>query len=162
MSEILLRAVRRVGTSGAPADIRIVDGRVTEIAPTGTLDPSSVDTDVVEAGGAWLGPGLRDHHTHFDQWALVRRRVDVTGCDSAEATADLLAAVARAGVTDRVLVGHGYRDGTWPRPARRELLDRAAPSLPTVVISADLHAVWCSTSALAHFGQVLGRPLEAG
>ncbi|OII04434.1 amidohydrolase [Curtobacterium sp. MCBA15_005] len=162
MSEILLRTVRRVGTSGAPADVRVVDGRVTEIAPTGTLDPTSVDTDVVEAVGAWLGPGLRDHHTHFDQWALVRRRVDVTGCDSAEATADLLAAVARAGVADRVLVGHGYRDGMWPRPARRELLDRAAPGLPVVVISADLHAVWCNALALAHFSAAVGRPLEAG
>lgn len=49
MTEILLRTVRRVGTSGAPADVRIVDGRVAEIAPAGTLDPMSVDTDVVEA-----------------------------------------------------------------------------------------------------------------
>ncbi|QQD77061.1 amidohydrolase family protein [Curtobacterium sp. YC1] len=162
MTEILLRTVRRVGTSGAPADVRIVDGRVTAIAPTGTLDPTSPDADGVETAGAWLGPGLVDHHTHFDQWALVRRRVDVTGCDSAEATADLLARAARADVADRLLVGHGYRDGTWPRPARRELLDQAAPGLPVVVISADLHAVWCNALALAHFGVVLGRPLETG
>lgn len=162
MSAVLLRSVRRVGTSGTPADVLVADGVVTAIAPAGTLAPSGSDTEVVDAGGAWLGPGLVDHHTHFDQWALVRRRVDVTGCDSAEATADLLADVARTGVADPVLVGHGYRDGLWPRPARRALLDAAAPSLPTVVISADLHAVWCSTSALAHFGQVLGRPLEAG
>ncbi len=99
---------------------------------------------------------------HFDQWALVRRRVDVSGCDSAEATADLLAAVARTDAPDRVLVGHGYRDGLWPRPARRELLDRAAPRLPAVVIAGDLHAVWCNALALDHFAAVLGRPLPAG
>ena len=162
MSEILLRTVRRVGTSGAPADVRIADGLVTEIAPAGTLDPAGPDTEVVEAAGAWLGPGLRDHHTHFDQWALVRRRVDVSGCDSAESTADLLAAVARTGVPDRVLIGHGYRDGLWPTPARREMLDQAAPGLPTVVISGDLHAVWCNALALAHFSALVGRPLEAG
>lgn len=162
MSEILLRTVRRVGTSGAPADVRITDGRVTEIAPAGTLDPAGPDTEVVDAAGAWLGPGLRDHHTHFDQWALVRRRVDVSGCDSAESTADLLAAVARTGVPDRVLIGHGYRDGLWPTPARRELLDQAAPGLPTVVISGDLHAVWCNALALAHFSALVGRSLEAG
>lgn len=162
MTEILLRTVRRVGTSGAPADVRVLDGRVTEIAPTGTLDPSGPDTDVVETGGAWLAPGLVDHHVHFDQWALVRRRVDVSGCDSAEATAALLAAVARTSAADRALVGHGYRDGLWPTPARRALLDQAAPGLPVVVISADLHAVWCSTAALAHFSEVVGRPLVAG
>ncbi|ROP74228.1 amidohydrolase [Curtobacterium sp. PhB115] len=162
MNEILLRTVRRVGTSGAPADVRIVDGRVSEIAPTGTLDPTGPDTEVVEAAGAWLGPGLRDHHTHFDQWALVRRRVDVSTCDSAESTAALLADVARTGVTDRVLIGHGYRDGLWPTPARRELLDQAAPGLPTVVISGDLHAVWCNALALEYFSAVVGRPLETG
>ena len=162
MTEILLRTVRRVGTSGAPADVRIVDGRVTEVAPAGTLDAAGPDTDVLEAAGAWLAPGLVDHHVHFDQWALVRRRVDVSGCDSAEATADLLAEVARTGVADRVLIGHGYRDGMWPRPARRELLDQAAPRLPVVVISGDLHAVWCNAAALAHFSELVGRPLVAG
>ncbi|KQS08749.1 hypothetical protein ASG04_07275 [Curtobacterium sp. Leaf183] len=162
MSEVLLRTVRRVGTSGAPADVRVTDGVVTAVAPAGTLDATSTDTDVLQADGAWLGPGLVDHHTHFDQWALVRRRVDVSVADSAEATADLLAAVARTGVADRVLIGHGYRDGMWPRPASRELLDRAAPGLPVVVVSADLHAVWCNALALSHFGAVLGRPLVAG
>ncbi|MDM7892392.1 amidohydrolase [Curtobacterium caseinilyticum] len=161
MNDVLLRTVRRVGTSGAPCDVRIVGGRVEAVAPAGTLDVTEADTDVVEAGGAWLGPGLVDHHVHFDQWALVRRRVDVSGCGSAEETADLLAAVARTDAPDRVLVGHGYRDGMWPRPARRELLDRAAPGLPAVVISADLHAVWCNTTALAHFGALVGRPLPA-
>ncbi|WP_439690403.1 amidohydrolase [Curtobacterium sp. SP.BCp] len=162
MTETLLRTVRRVGTSGAPSDVRIVDGRVTAIAPAGTLEPSGPDTDVIEASGAWLGPGLVDHHVHFDQWALVRRRIDVSGCDSAEATADLLADAARTGVTDRVLVAHGYRDGMWPRPARRALLDQATPGLPVVVISADLHAVWCNALALTHFAALVGRPLAAG
>lgn len=161
-TQVLLRTVRRVGTSGAPADVRIVDGRVTDIAPAGVLDPMSPDADVVETAGAWLGPGLVDHHVHFDQWALVRGRVDVSGCPSAEATADLLADVARTTPADRVLVGHGYRDGMWPRPARRALLDGAAPRLPAVVISADLHAVWCNAQALARFSGVVGRPLAAG
>ncbi len=151
-----------MGTSGAPADVRIVDGRVTAVAPAGTLDAAGPDTDVVQTGGAWLGPGLVDHHVHFDQWALVRRRVDVSGCASAEATADLLAEVLRTGPVDGVLVGHGYRDGLWPRPARRELIDRAAPRLPAVVISGDLHAVWCNALALERFSAEVGRPLVAG
>ncbi|RDI02423.1 hypothetical protein DEU32_101333 [Curtobacterium sp. AG1037] len=162
MTDLLLRTVRRVGTSGAPADVRIVDGRVTAVAPAGTLDAAGPDTDVVHTGGAWLGPGLVDHHVHFDQWALVRRRVDVSGCASAEATADLLAEVLRTGPVDGVLVGHGYRDGLWPRPARRELIDRAAPRLPAVVISGDLHAVWCNALALERFSAEVGRPLMAG
>ncbi|MGN6407077.1 MAG: amidohydrolase, partial [Curtobacterium sp.] len=91
-----------------------------------------------------------------------RRRVDVSACDSAEATAGLLAGVARTGVADRVLVGHGYRDGMWPRPARRALLDGVDPRLPVVVISGDLHAVWCNAAALEHFAPLVGHPLVAG
>ena len=168
MTDLLLRTVRRVGTSGAPCDVRVVGGRVTAVAPAGTLDAGTAgaDTDVVEAAGAWLGPGLVDHHVHLDQWALGRRRVDVSGCDSAEATADLLAGAVRTGGLhadpDAVVVGHGYRDGLWPRPARRELLDRAAPGLPAVVVSGDLHAVWCNAVALARFSVAVGRPLAAG
>ncbi|OIH97232.1 amidohydrolase [Curtobacterium sp. MCBA15_001] len=160
-SEVLLRTVRRIGTAGAPADVLVTDGVVRAVAPAGTLEPSGPDTDVVEAAGAWLGPGLVDHHTHFDQWALVRRRIDVAACTSAEAVADLVAAAARTGLTDGTLVGHAYRDGMWPRPARRELLDQAAPGLPVVIVSADLHAVWCNALALDHFGRALGRPLPA-
>uniref|UniRef100_A0A942Y8U3 Amidohydrolase family protein n=1 Tax=Neobacillus citreus TaxID=2833578 RepID=A0A942Y8U3_9BACI len=161
-TEVLLRTVRRVGTAGVPADVRVLDGRVAEVAPAGTLRPDGPDADVLDADGAWLGPGLVDHHVHFDQWALVRRRVDVGDCPSAEATADRLAAVARTGVADDVVVGHGYRDGLWPTPARRELLDRAVPRLPAVVVSGDLHAVWCNSIALSHFADVLGRPLPTG
>ncbi len=161
MTDVLLRTVRRVGTSGAPADVRIVDGRVTAVAPAGTLDAAGPDTDVSRRRGL-ARSGLVDHHVHFDQWALVRRRVDVSGCASAEATADLLAEVLRTGPVDGVLVGHGYRDGLWPRPARRELLDRAAPRLPAVVISGDLHAVWCNALALERFSAEVGRPLVAG
>ncbi|WP_255252716.1 amidohydrolase [Curtobacterium sp. 'Ferrero'] len=150
-----------MGTSGAPSDVLVVDGRVATIAPAGTLDPSDADSEVVEASGAWLGPGLVDHHVHFDQWALVRRRVDVSEQHTAEDTAAAVAAVARTGVSDRVLVGHGFRDALWPRPARRALLDGAAPGLPVVVISADLHAVWCNTLALAAVEQLVGRRLQA-
>lgn len=171
MTVVLLRTVRRVGTSGAPADVLVVDGRIAAIGPAGTVDvpraadipPGTVlDVEVVEADGAWLGPGLRDHHVHFDQWALMRQRVDVQDCTSAEETADRLADAARTALPDHVLVGHGYRDGLWPAPARRELLDRAAAGLPVVVVAADLHAVWCNTRALAHFAGLLGRALPAG
>ncbi len=161
MTETLLRTVRRVGTSGAPSDVRIVDGRVTAIAPAGTLEPSGPDTDVIEASGAWLGPGLVDHHVHFDQWALVRRRVDVSGCDSAEATAALLADAARTGVTDRVLVAHGYRDGMWPRPARRAARPgRTGPPGRRHQRGPARRLV--QRPRAQHFAALVGRPLAAG
>jgi len=44
-------------------DVAIQDGKIAEIAPD--LDASQA-TEVVEAGGRWLMPGLWDIHTHLD------------------------------------------------------------------------------------------------
>ncbi|MBE7163645.1 MAG: amidohydrolase family protein, partial [Williamsia herbipolensis] len=167
MSAVLLGSVRRIGTAGEPADVLCLEGRIAAVAPAGLLDtdglvPPGAPLTEVDGDGLWLGPGLRDHHVHFDQWALVRRRIDVSACTSAAEVAGLLAAVHRTGDADTVLIGHGYRDGMWAEPARRDLLDRAAPGLPAVVISGDLHAVWCNALALAHFAELVGRPLAAG
>jgi predicted amidohydrolase YtcJ len=153
VSVTVLAGVRRVGTRGAPADVLLRDGVVAGIAPA-DIDPAlaAAADEIVDARGAWLLPGLWDHHTHLDQWALVRRRLDVSGCDSAAAVAALVAGAARTTGADDVLVGYGYRDGLWRDEPDRRLLDRAAPGLQTAVISADLHAVWCSTALLSRVG----------
>jgi hypothetical protein len=177
MSGTLLRGVRRIGTAGSPCDVLVLEGRIASITPAGarpavgpgTAAPavsaapsvSAVD-EVIDADGAWIGPGLWDHHTHFEQWSLVRRRVDVASAASAAAVADVLAGVIRTGVGDDVLVGgaligYGFRDGMWPDAAHRDLLDQLsrpdgpAPGLPIVVVSGDLHAVWCNGAALARY-----------
>ncbi|WP_220037217.1 amidohydrolase [Curtobacterium sp. MCBD17_019] len=162
MTGTLIRHVRRIGTAGASADVLVREGRIAAVAPAGVIEsttPTADLEDVVDADGAWLGPGLWDHHTHFDQWALVRRRVDVSACTSAAGVAAVIADAARSASPDDVLIGYGFRDGLWPDAAHRDLLDRAAPGLPVVVVSGDLHAVWCNGIALARYGDLLDRPL---
>jgi predicted amidohydrolase YtcJ len=159
VSDLLLRGVRRIGTSGAPCDVLVLDGQVASVTPVGVLDVAVVtagvpDLEIVAAPGAWVGPGLWDHHVHFDQWSLVRRRIDVGDCASAEAVARRIAdAMEPVSPATNFVIAHGYRDGLWPSPAHRTLLDTTAPGLPIVVISQDLHAVWCSTAALRALGR---------
>jgi predicted amidohydrolase YtcJ len=153
VSATLLAGVRRVGTRGAPADVLVRDGVVAGIAPA-DVDPglAAAAEDVVDAGGAWLAPGLWDGHTHFDQWALVRRRLDVSGCASAAEVAATIADAVRTEAPDEPIVAYGFRDGLWRDAPDRRLLDGAAPGLQIAVISADLHAVWCSTALLSRVG----------
>jgi len=163
-----ITGARRIGTRGEPVDVLIREGRVASVTPVAACRTAGSGTagadEVVDADGAWIGPGLWDHHTHFDQWALVRRRLDVSACDSAAAVARRVAAASAT--EDHLLVAFGFRDGLWPDAAHRDLLDGAlrasgGPDLPVVVISADLHAVWCNTAALVQVGASLGRDWRA-
>lgn len=103
--------------------------------------------------GRWVVPGLWDHHVHFTQWALTSRRVDLsTATSAAEA-----AAIARAARDRGLIVGANFRDGVWADAPTAQLLDAATGDVPAVLVSADLHAVWLNSAALARFGHA-GHP----
>jgi len=103
--------------------------------------------------GRWVVPGLWDHHVHFTQWALTSRRVDLsTATSAAEA-----AAIAGAARDRGLIVGANFRDGVWADAPTAQLLDAATGDVPAVLVSADLHAVWLNSAALARFGHA-GHP----
>ncbi|CAN5308421.1 amidohydrolase family protein [soil metagenome] len=124
-------------------DLRIEGGRIVEL---GALGGGGTDL-----GGRWILPGLWDQHVHMGQWAMFRRRFDVSGASSA-AEAAAIAGIQPA-PTGGVLVGVGYRDGLWPDAPTRELLDAAVPAAPVVLISGDLHSCWLNSAALRRFGR---------
>jgi predicted amidohydrolase YtcJ len=135
----------RLGSS--VLDVLVEDGVIIEIG-------SAVDctAEEVHLDGRWLLPGLWDNHVHFSQLAMVQQRLDVSVAGSAAETAELVAAAASPEPGGEPLVGFGFRDGLWPDVPTREILDAAAGSVPVVLVSADLHAVWLNSSALARYG----------
>ena len=108
---------------------------------------------VLELGGCHLLPGLWDEHVHFTQWALTRRRLDVSAATSAaQAAAMVRQRIAAEGrPVDGVLVGYGFRDGLWADEPSARLLDEAGAGVAVVLVSADLHCVWLSTAAAEQF-----------
>ena len=80
----------------------------------------------VDLDGGFLVPGLHDRHVHLSQWAMVSRRLDLAGADSAAAVAAIVAASVDRGEPE--VIGFGYRDGLWPdaptRAAPRRRLGR--------------------------------------
>ncbi|MBP1242370.1 putative amidohydrolase YtcJ [Frigoribacterium sp. PvP120] len=158
---VFLTDARLVGADGsAPVDALLDGGVVARLAPRGEL-ASPAGAEVVDLEGRWLGPGLWDSHAHLDQWALVRRRLDVGGAASAAEAAALVGARLREAppAAGEPLVGYGFRDALWPDEPHRALLDAVSGDVPVVLVSADLHSAWLDSAALAvhgHGGHVTG------
>ena len=132
--------LRNARVGGAVVDIRIESGVIVEI---GRLDGEGTDLE-----GRIVIPGLWDNHVHFSQWALNSQRFDL----SAATTAAEAAAMVGATATGPLFVGVGFRDALWPDEPTVTMLDTATGDRPVVLVSADLHAVWANSAALAHFG----------
>ncbi|MEJ8280767.1 amidohydrolase [Pseudonocardia spirodelae] len=155
---MLLRSVRPLlpGCDGLadPVDVLLGEGRVLAVGPG--LDPGGAE--VVEADGRALLPGLWDHHVHMAQWALARRRLDLSGARSAADCAALVATRLASAPPEpgEVLVGFGFRDALWPDEAHRDLLDGlhgpGTADVPVVLVSGDLHQGWLNGPALERFG----------
>ncbi|RKR74626.1 amidohydrolase [Frondihabitans australicus] len=154
MTSTLLRRARLVGRADAPTDVLLEDGAVTAIADG--IAPG--DAEVVDLDGRFVAPGLWDNHVHMEQWALVRRRLDVSRASSAREAADLVRArMAEGRAADRdLLVGYGFRDALWHDAPALALLDDAAragsSSSPVALVSHDLHALWLNAAALRLVG----------
>jgi len=156
------------GRPGGPdlVDVLLEGGRVASVLPAGAAAPAAAPAraEQLDLDGRWLLPGLWDEHVHLGQWALVQRRLDVSGATSAAHAAELVhervLAEAAAGGTG-VLVGAGFRDGLWPDAPSPELLDSAvaragAGQRPVVLVSGDLHCAWLSSSAAREVAGPLG------
>lgn len=132
-----------------PVDIHLSDGSVVDIAPAGALPRRGA---VLDAEGAWVIPGLWDHHVHTVQWALVAQRENLGHAESAAHAARLMGAAPV--LTDGRRVGTGFRDAFWPDVPTLAVLDAATGDVPTYLINADVHSVWLNSAALRREGLV--------
>jgi predicted amidohydrolase YtcJ len=146
VSALLLCDVK-LGLGGPHVDVAVTDGRVSAIGPQ--LPRTGA---VVECGGGTLLPGLVDVHVHATQWASSRRRIPLSEAASAAAAVDLVVSHL-AHQPGELVMGHGFRDGTWPDVPHKDLLERALPGQPVALFSNDLHTLWLSPAALRLIGR---------
>lgn len=135
-------------------DVHIAGGRIADIAPAGALPRRG---PVLAGEGAWLIPGLWDHHVHVVQWALAAQRVPLGGATSAAHAAALMRDAPV--LADGRRIGSGFRDAFWADAPTLDVLDAATGDVPTYLINADVHSVWLNSAALRREGH---HPVGAG
>lgn len=151
-TSILFRRARLDPAGSSAQDVLVAAG---QIAAVGDVEARTGAVEVVNLDGRYLLPGLWDRHVHFEQWAQVRTRLDVSGAPAARDVAHMVAVhvAGREPNGDTPVVGYGFRDALWPDAPHREVLDAACPGAgPVVLIGADLHSAWLNTEALRRFG----------
>lgn len=142
-SDPLVLAGARLPGEALPVDLHLEGGVVRSVAPAGAI--AAPGGRRVELAGRWVVPGLWDRHVHLSQWAMVSRRLDLGGVESAAAAAALVAAAVAQGADE--VVGFGYRDGLWPDAPTIDALDAVSGEVPVVLVAADLHSCWVNRAA---------------
>ncbi len=165
----LIHAARLVGApDDSPVDVHLRDGVIAHIEPaasapgaaTALATEATPSGEVLNAEGAWLIPGLWDHHVHYGQWAQTFTTVNLAPATSAAECAQLLADRAHTDppVAGGVVVGMNYQGVLWDPQPTLALLDEYTGDVPVVGISMDYHSAWMNTAAL----RLLGLPEREG
>ncbi len=103
---------------------------------------------VFELPGSVITAGFIDSHTHFAQWALKRRQVDLTGAAN---LADAIGRIAEGTPAQGWIRGQGWDANDWDDPPTRQVLDRLG-SYPVFLDSLDVHTAWVNSAALGLAG----------
>ncbi|HEY6325920.1 MAG TPA: amidohydrolase [Candidatus Cybelea sp.] len=120
-------------------------------------------TEVLDAAGATLLPGLIDAHLHLTSLGFDLQRARLECLNSYEELVASVAAFAR-GSTDAWILGGGWDQNRWPGKAfpTHAALTAAIPDRPVALSRVDRHAVLVNARAMAVAGIDRSTPEPAG
>jgi len=122
-------------------------------------------TEVIDAQGCTLLPGLIDSHFHLLWGSLKLDSLQLDAATDLAHMGELLRAYAAANPDRDWLQGFQLRYRTTQqgdRPLDRHFLDALVPDRPVLLFAFDMHTVWANTAALERGGILHGRRLPPG
>ncbi len=137
------------------------DGRIVQVLHRGEKRPARVDYAVDEHGKAAI-PGLIDGHAHVMELGFTALTLDLSNAKSLAEAQSRVAAYAAAHPDRGWIVGRGWNAERWQtgRALTATDLDAAVAEHPVWLVSADGHAGWANSKALAlaHFSALTRDP----
>jgi predicted amidohydrolase YtcJ len=156
VTRTLLLGVRLFDAASAAGAVEIEGEWISWVGDAAAARERLPGSAVLELAGAVVTPAFVDAHVHATAAGLLADGLDLTGCGSARALLDAVAArvEARPGA---LVWGHGWQDQTWPDelPPRSEL-DRAAAGAPVYLSRIDVHSALVSSALLDRAPGVTG------
>ena len=107
-------------------------------------------TQVIDAGGRAVVPGLHDAHGHVLGLGESLQQIDLRGTTSAQAVIEKVRERAATLPKGRWILGRGWDQNDWPDTSwpSAALLDAAAPDHPVYLSRVDGHAAWVNSAAM--------------
>jgi predicted amidohydrolase YtcJ len=109
-------------------------------------------TVVVDALGAAVLPGFNDASARFIDAGVALNAVNLAGAATLEEIQARIRTWADAHPERSWIVGRGWTTSAFPSGLTKQLLDAAVSDRPAYMVSADGHAGWLNTRALAAAG----------
>ncbi|MCH7637460.1 MAG: amidohydrolase, partial [Proteobacteria bacterium] len=159
------------------ADVRTVDstmpiaeafaitmGKFVAVGSTGEIqDLARENTEVIDARGVTIIPGLIDGHTHLVGGSGLAIGVDLSKIENKEEWLRIIRDKAQALSGGDWIIGgawdHNLSDGILPT---KEMLDAVAPNNPVVLSDIDRHTSWANSLAIELAGITASSPVPPG
>ncbi|MGW0659584.1 amidohydrolase [Streptodolium elevatio] len=134
--------------------LAVRDGRVVAVGSDADVRPHvGSRTEVVDASGHVVTPGLTDCHQHPVLGSEMARGADLVGANTLDELRTRLADHAALVGPDGWVVGYGGEYGAFAgRTLHRDLIDEAVGGRPAFVWMSDAHSALMSTEGLRRAG----------
>lgn len=134
--------------------VAVKDGRIAFVGTTKEAKRlQSKETEVIDAGGRLVLPGIEDSHVHFVSGSLSLARVDLAGTKTVEEIQSRIRKFAAEHPEAGWIQGRGWMYAAFPgdMPHKKQL-DEVVPDRPAMMRCADGHTSWVNSRALAAAG----------
>ncbi len=138
----------------SPQAFAVRDGRFAYVGSTGgAMGLRGPRTQIVDALGRTVLPGLIDAHLHLTRLGLTLLEADLRGARSEDEAVARVAGFAR-GSSDAWVLGNGWDQNLWASGAfpTRASLSAAIADRPAALSRVDGHALWANAKAMALAG----------
>ena len=141
----------------------VKDGKFIAVGTTAELQEKYNATEVVDAQGKTVYPGLIDAHAHFYGLGMQMQSVDLTGTNSFKEVVQRITEFQKE-KNSEFIVGRGWDQNDWEVKEFpvKDTLDALFPDTPVAITRIDGHALLANQAALDAAGITADTPAEGG
>ena len=138
---------------GKATAMAVSDGKIVAVGSDDEIKNNFESTNLIEAKGKFIYPGLIDAHCHFYGFGLSLQEVDLRGTKSMAEVVKRIQAFQKEKKSN-FIVGNGWDQNDWnvKEFPSKAILDKYFPNIPVVLNRVDGHAIVVNSKALALAG----------